>query len=79
MTAEAHRYDDIHELVDQLNPVQADAVRAVVLQLVTGSGSSFAPDRQVRRLSFAGSVTAEPDFAERSEDILREINRRSAG
>lgn len=79
MAAEARRYDDIHELVDQLNPVQADAVRAVVLLLVTGSGSNFAPDRQVRRLSFAGSVSAEPDFAERSEDILREINRRSAG
>ena len=34
MTA-AHPKADLHELVDQLNPTQADAVRAVVVQLVT--------------------------------------------
>jgi hypothetical protein len=32
-----------------------------------------------RRLSFAGTLSAEPDFAERSEEILDEIIRRAAG
>ena len=100
----AHRHSELHDLVDQLTPGQADAVRAVVLQLVTNpampsqrTGSpSYAPDYQgaqkfstssatdavpkpKRRLSFAGLVRAEPDLAERSEDIIREeVTRRAA-
>jgi hypothetical protein len=34
---------------------------------------------QRRRLSFAGTLTAEEDFAERSEEILDEIIRHNAG
>jgi hypothetical protein len=32
-----------------------------------------------RRLSFAGTLSAEPELAERAEDILDEIVRRTAG
>jgi hypothetical protein len=32
-----------------------------------------------RRLSFAGTLEAEEDFAERSEEILDELVRRNAG
>ncbi len=78
MTA-APQHADLHELVDQLSPAQADAVRAVVVQFVipaqepmkTGSGS--------RTLSFAGTLSAEPDLAERAEEILDEIVTRNAG
>lgn len=78
MTA-APQHSDLHELVDQLSPAQADAVRAVVVQFVipaqepikTGSGS--------RRLSFAGTLSAEPDLAERAEEILDEIVSRNTG
>jgi hypothetical protein len=77
MTAAPQHHQDLHELVDQLNPAQADAVRAVVVQLVTPSaqGSEELP----RRLPFIGMLVAEPDFAERSEQILDEIVRRNAG
>ena len=68
MTA-AHQHPDLHELVDQLNPAQADAVRAVVLQFVRPSPSEKLP----RDLGFIGMIEAEEDFAERSEDILAEI------
>lgn len=76
MTA-APQHSDLHELVDQLNPAQADAVRAVVLQLVTSPAK--ATETLPRRLSFAGTLSAEPDFAERSEEILDQIIRRDAG
>jgi hypothetical protein len=83
MTAEAYRYDDLHRLVDQLNPEQADALRAVALQLVTAN----APSRETsvgrdqasvrrRTLSITGIISAEPDLAERSEEILRELVER---
>jgi hypothetical protein len=73
----AHQHPDLHELVDQLSPAQADAVRAIVGQLVTPAeaGGETLP----RRLPFIGTLTAEEDFAERSEDILDEIVRRNAG
>lgn len=32
-----------------------------------------------RRLSFAGTLSADPDLAERAEEILDEIVRRHAG
>lgn len=84
MTAEAyHHYDDLHQLVDQLSPKQADAVRAVVVQLVTAAGSPRSDDESDtslrRHFSFAGSISAEPDFTERSEEILDEMVRRNAG
>ncbi|MDQ2846687.1 MAG: hypothetical protein M3Y77_10140 [Actinomycetota bacterium] len=75
MTA-APQQPDLHELVDQLSPAQADAVRAVVIQFVAPArGAEALP----RRLSFAGTLSAEEDFAERSEEILDEIVRRNAG
>lgn len=36
------------------------------------------PERPRRQFSFAGSISAEPDFAERSEEILEEIARRNS-
>jgi hypothetical protein len=71
----AHQHPELHELVDQLSPAQADAVRAIVVQLVTPPGAETLP----RRLPFIGTLTAEEDFAERSEEILDEIVRRNAG
>ncbi len=76
MTA-APQHPDLHELVDQLSPAQADAVRAVVIQFVTPApaGAETLP----RRLPFIGTLSAEEDLAERSEEILEEIVRRNAG
>jgi hypothetical protein len=119
VTADARHYDDLHRLVDRLEPVQADAVRAVAQLVAEGDdiddgdavatvtfvmeGASYEIDlreehaaqlrdalaafvttarrvgarkRPRRRFSFAGSISAEPDFAARSEDILDEIARR---
>jgi hypothetical protein len=76
MTA-AYDYEDLHRLVDRLTPDQARALRAVALQLVVAD----TPEQEVpaeplgkrlRRLSFAGVMHAEPDLAERSEELLRE-------
>lgn len=75
MTA-APQHPDLHELVDQLSPAQADAVRAVVLQFVTPAAAT---ETLPRRLAFIGMLDAEEDFAERSEEILDEIVRRNAG
>jgi hypothetical protein len=77
----AHQHPDLHELVDQLNPAQADAVHAVIVQLVTGghAESGVEQPQPPRRLSFAGTLSAEPDLAERSEEILDEIVTRNAG
>ncbi len=79
MTA-ARKHPDLHELVDQLNLAQADAVRAVVLQIVapsTDAADTTEAGTLPRRLSFAGTLSAEPDLAERSEEILDEIVCRS--
>jgi hypothetical protein len=86
VTAESYHYDDLHRLVDQLNPGQADALRAVALQLVTTQPASPEPRTgedggtsemaRHRVLSIAGIISAEPDLAERSEEILRELVER---
>ncbi|AJE85191.1 MULTISPECIES: hypothetical protein [Streptomyces] len=70
-------YPELHRLIDQLRPDQAEAVRSVVLHLVvdnTGITENAAeePPARRRRLSFAGSLEAEPDLATRSSEILRE-------
>jgi len=70
MTA-AHQHPDLHKLVDQLSPAQADAVRAVVMQFVRPAPAETLP----RELSFIGIIEAEPDLAERSEEILAEVAR----
>jgi hypothetical protein len=67
----AHDYEDLHRLVDQLTPDQAQEVRQHALRLVSeedGTMESSVP----RDLSFIGLIHAESDLAERSEDILRE-------
>ncbi|MEV0363796.1 hypothetical protein [Nocardia fusca] len=76
MTA-AYDYEDLHRLVDRLTPDQARALRAVALQLVVTEASeeddaAEAVGGRRRHLSFAGVMQAEPDLAERSEEILRE-------
>ncbi|HET9871926.1 MAG TPA: hypothetical protein VFP89_04935 [Propionibacteriaceae bacterium] len=63
-------------MVDQLSPAQADEVRAAVLQLVTLVASAEVLPRQ---LHFIGTVHAEADFAERSEEILDDLIQRNAG
>ena len=85
MTAAAHNYEDLHRLVDQLRPEQTEPAHALLLQLVdaartgpdtpTGDQRGTEP-RRYRRLSFAGIISAEPDLAERSEDIIREMFER---
>lgn len=74
----AHKYDDLHRLVDRLTPGQARALRAVALELVEGDSAElrvyeFDTDEKGprRHLSFVGLMEAEPDLAGRSEDILR--------
>ncbi len=69
MTA-AHDYEDLHRLVDRLTPDQAHEVRQHALRLV--SEDETALSSVPRDLSFIGLIHAEPDLAERSEDILRE-------
>lgn len=74
----AHNYDDLHHLVDRLTPAQAEALRAVALQLVEPQPDERPEAGRRRKLSFAGIMTAEPDLAERSEEILRaELGRSS--
>jgi hypothetical protein len=74
MTAEAyHNYDDLHRLVDQLKPDQADTVRAVVLRLVTGEREPDERDDQPGEWPppWFGSVTSDdPNIAERTREIL---------
>jgi hypothetical protein len=94
VTAAAHHYEDLHRLVDQLRPEQVEALRAVALQLVSATPSPVEtrptppdegldqdgaePRRRYRRFSFAGTISAEPDLAERSEEIIEEMFRRNA-
>jgi hypothetical protein len=65
--------DEFHHLVDDL----PDAQVAPLLALVRASmqdqqvGTTDALPRR-RKLSFAGLISAEPDLAERSEEILRD-------
>ncbi len=74
----APQHPDLHELVDQLSPAQAEAVRAVVIQFVGREESGTDHGQVPRRLSFAGTLSAEPDLAEQAEEILDEIVTRNA-
>ena len=75
VTAAAHNYDDLHRLLDNLSPAEAEAVRALVL--VFKSGQETAPRWDAAEQDewpppWFGSVTAgQPDVAERSREILR--------
>ena len=64
MTA-AHHTPTCTSWSTELNPAQADAVRALVLQLVTPASASG--QTLPRKLAFIGTLEAEEDFAERSE------------
>jgi hypothetical protein len=78
-TRHDYRYDDLHQLINQLTEDQVDEVRSFMLGLVRQRAPAEQPDVLVGgRLSFIGSLTAEPDLAERSEEILEEIARRNA-
>lgn len=75
MTGEAYQhYDDLHRLVDQLKPDQANTVRAVVLRLVTGESAPDESDDQSDEWPppWFGSVTSDDvNIAERTRQILR--------
>ncbi len=57
--------------------VSIDDVIAELADQLPAEASGVSVPR--RRLSFAGRLEAEPDFAERSEEILDENTRRTAG
>jgi hypothetical protein len=57
--------EDIHRLVDALPAARLPAVK----QLLRASLDEAAPGR--RRFASAGTLSAQHDLAERSEDILR--------
>jgi hypothetical protein len=85
VTAAAHNYEDLHRLVDQLRPDQTEPARTLLLQLVdsgptaastSAEGQEETERRRYRRLSITGIISAEPDLAERSEDIIREMIER---
>jgi hypothetical protein len=77
VTAAAHNYDnyqELHRLLDELSPAEAEAVRTLVLVFRTSQVPS--PDRDATTDEWPppwfGSVTAgEPDAAERAREILR--------
>lgn len=62
MTA-AHDYSDLHELVDRLEPEQAEELREHALRLVRPSGGRF----KVLR-SFSGPRT---DLGARAREVIR--------
>ena len=57
-------HDELHRLADAVPEDRVPAAAALLRQL-TDQG------RPRREFSCAGSLSAEPDLAERSEDILR--------
>ena len=69
MTA-AHQHPDLHELVDQLNPAQADAVRAVVLQLVTHEPAAAETETLPRKLAFVGAGASGTGITHRIDELL---------
>jgi hypothetical protein len=75
VTAEAHHhYEDLHRLVDQLGPDQADALRAVALQLVKldpAPGIDDEPHDEWPPPWFGSIAGDANDIAERSREILR--------
>jgi hypothetical protein len=76
---------DLHRMVDQLDPDQVRALRAVAQQMlrpatghqdadetVVPPAEPLLADEPVRDFSFIGLFNGAPDLAERSEEILRE-------
>lgn len=65
---------DLRDLVGLLTEEEQRDLRPVVLRLVASHGHLVheqAAQRPRRRLSFAGTVQADPDFASTSADVLR--------
>ncbi|MFD0365011.1 hypothetical protein ACFQZZ_26540 [Nocardia sp. GCM10030253] len=63
MTA-AHNYSELHALIEQLDPSQADEVRQHVLRLVRPKSGRFSVLR-----TFDGPPT---DLGARAKDVLRD-------
>ncbi len=75
MTAAAHNYEDLHRLLDELSPAEADAVRTLVLAFKANQNASPRVDPSTTAdwpPPWFGSVTAgSTDVAERAREILR--------
>jgi hypothetical protein len=57
-------HEELHRLADAVPDERVPAAAALLRQLAHA-------DRPRREFSSTGTLSAEPDFAERSEDILR--------
>jgi hypothetical protein len=69
--------EDLHQLVEQLDVDDLDAAESALRGLVQRSAET--PVRAPRRrFRFAGGMTAEPDLAARSSEILRDELGRGA-
>jgi hypothetical protein len=74
MTA-AHDYDDLHHLVDRLNPRQAERLRVLVAsdpELASATQPEAAGEQSGRRLSVIGIWESGcGDLSERHDEIIR--------
>lgn len=61
---------DLHELVDQLSPAQADAVRAVVVQLVTPARDHEEQPANGSSPAFVGAGASEHGITARIDELL---------
>lgn len=78
MSAAHEEYEDLHRLIDRLTSTQVRALRAVALELVNDQTDPEAPETgRQRTLSFAGLISDEPDAAQCSEEIIRDLSRQS--
>ena len=65
--------EDVHRLVDAVPEARLPAVERLLRASLDGP-----PPEPPRRFASAGTLSAEHDLAERSEDILREDPGQSA-
>ncbi len=80
MTA-AHDYEDLHHLVDQLTPRQAERLRVLVATDPELAPATRPESEQAaaRRLSIIGIWdSGRDDLSERHDEIIRERMKRSA-
>ncbi|GAA4403482.1 hypothetical protein [Tsukamurella soli] len=71
MTA-APEHSDLHDLVDRLSPSQADAVRAVLLQLVAPQHDATTSPSQPRKLAFIAAGASSTGITPRIDALLSE-------
>ena len=66
-------YSELHQAVDRLSPVQAEALYVVVESMLGGTAPAepTEPPRTGHRLSFTAAGAGPSDLAERAEDYLR--------